>query len=231
VAAHRRVLRRAAVASGTVVAVIELDFACLGAHTDLAAAGPTIALRLRITESTGTPVYAVALRCQLRVEPWKRRYDDTEAEALQDLFGERSRWGDTLKPMQLGYLNQVVPSFTRETEIELPLAVSYDVDVAAHKYFYGLTDGEAPLLLLFSGTVFTVGDNGVAVEPVPWHKEATFRLPIAVWQQTMELHFPGTAWLRLRRDSFDAVQRYRAREQLLSIDDAVQKLLKEAGES
>ena len=207
----------------------ELDFSCTGAHPDLGAAGPTIALRLHIAETTGTPVYALALRCQLRIEPARRRYVDTEAAALRDLFGERARWGDTLKPMQLGFLNHVVPSFSDQIDIELPLACSYDVDVAAHKYLYGLDDGEVPLLLLFSGTIFSSGPNGISVAPVPWHKEAQFRLPISVWQQAMELHFPGTAWTRLDRDTFDALQRYRSGEQLRSADEAVQRLLKEAG--
>jgi hypothetical protein len=210
--------------------MIDLEFGCTGAHPDLAASGPTITLRLHITETTGTPVYALALRCQLRIEPVRRRYDDTEAAALRDLFGERARWADTLKPMQLGFLNHMVPSFTGETDVDVPLPCSYDMDVAANKYLYGIQDGEVPLLLLFSGTVFTTGTNGVSVQPVPWHKETHFRLPIEVWQQTMELHFPGSAWVRLERETFDALQSYRTSAQLISSDDAIRRLLKEAGD-
>ena len=210
--------------------MIDLDFACTGAHPDLNAAAPTIALRLRVTESTGADVFALALRCQVRIEPQRRRYDDAEADALRDLFGDRARWGDTLKPMQLGFLNHVVPSFTGAIDVEMPLACSYDFDIAANKYLYGLDAGEAPLLLLFSGTVFAEGPGGVSVEPVPWHKETQFRLPVAVWKQCMDLHFPGAAWLRLGRDTFDALHRYRARSELISWDDAIERLLKEAGE-
>jgi uncharacterized protein DUF6084 len=208
--------------------VVDLEFACLDAHPDLSAAAPVIALRLRVQETTGTRVHALALRCQLRIEPQRRRYDDREAEAVRDLFGERSRWGDSLKPIQLAFVNQVVPGFTGETETELQLACSYDFDVAANKYLYALDDGEVPLLLLFSGTVFTSGPSGISVEPVPWHKEATFRLPVAVWKQTMQLHFPGAAWLRLGADTFDALHRYRIRHELLSWDEAIERLLKEA---
>jgi hypothetical protein len=207
--------------------MIDLDFACTDARPDLDAAGPTIALRLRITERTGVPVYAIALRCQLRIEPVRRKYDASEEAALRDLFGERSQWAETLQPMQLGFINSSVPGFTGSIEISLPLPISYDVDVAANKYLYGLSDGEVPLLLLFSGTVFTRGPSGVVVNPVPWHDEARFRLPVAVWQQTMELHFPGTAWVRLRRDTFDALQQYRSREQLMSVEDVIERLLKE----
>ncbi len=210
--------------------MIDLEFVCTGAHPDLAAAGPSIALHMRVTETTGTPVYALALRCQVRIEPIRRRYDDTEATALSDLFGERARWSDTLKPMQLGFVNHMVPSFSDEIGIDLALPCSYDVDVAANKYFHGLREGEVPLLLLFSGTVFTTGPNGISVQPVPWHKETQFRLPIAVWQQTMDLHFPGSAWARVDRETFADLHAYRRREQLISIDDAIRRLLKEAGD-
>jgi hypothetical protein len=207
----------------------ELEFECTGAHPDLAAAAPTIALRLHITETSSTPVHALALRCQLRIEPLRRRYDDPEAEALRDLFGERARWGDTLKPFQLAFVNQTVPGFSGATTVDLPLACSYDFDVAANKYLYALDDGEVPLLLLFSGSVFTTGANGFCVTPVPWHKECTFRLPVSVWKQTMQLHFPGSAWLRLSEDTFDELYRYRVTEALLSWDEAVERLLKQAG--
>ncbi|HEY7047570.1 MAG TPA: DUF6084 family protein [Jatrophihabitantaceae bacterium] len=206
----------------------DLEFDCLDAHPDLIAAAPVIGLRLRVRETTGTPVHALALRCQLRIEPQRRRYDDREAEAVRDLFGERTRWGDSLKPIQLAFINQMVPGFTGETETELQLGCSYDFDVAANKYLYALDAGEVPLLLLFSGTVFTSGPSGISVEPVPWHKEATFRLPVTVWKQTMQLHFPGAAWLRLDADTFDALHRYRIRHELLSWDDAIEQLLKEA---
>ncbi|MEO6886922.1 MAG: DUF6084 family protein [Jatrophihabitantaceae bacterium] len=208
----------------------ELAFECISAHPDAAAASPTITLRLQITESTGTPVHALALRSQVRIEPLRRRYDDTEAQAMQDLFGERGRWGETLKPLQLAFVNQVVPSFTDSTEIDVSLPCSYDFEVAANKYLYSLADGEVPLLMLFSGTVFTAEGNGFSVSLVPWDLEARFRLPVAVWKQAMQLHFPGTAWLRLGQDTFDALYRYRAAEQLTGWDDAIERLLKQAGQ-
>lgn len=112
--------------------------------------------------------------------------------------------------MQLAFLTHMLPSFTGVTEVDLFLPCSYDFDVAAHKYLYALEDGEVPLLLVFNGTVLTAGPDGVAVELVPGHKETTYRLPVEVWRTTMELHFPGTAWIRVRRETFDALRRYRA---------------------
>ena len=107
----------------------EFAFECTGAYPDQAAAAPTISLKLHIEETTGVTVHALALRTQIRIEPLRRRYDDTEAAAMQDLFGERSRWGATLKPLQLGFVNQMVPTFTGRTDIEVPLPCSGAVTV------------------------------------------------------------------------------------------------------
>jgi hypothetical protein len=208
----------------------EFGFECTGAHPDLAAAAPTISLRLHITETTGVAVHALSLRSQIRIEPLRRRYDDSEADAMRDLFGERSRWGSTLKPLQLGFVNQMVPTFTGQIDVEVALPCSYDFDVAANKYLYALDGGEVPLLLLFSGTVFTAQGNGFSVSLVPWDREARYRLPVEVWKQTMQLHFPGTAWLRLGKPAFDALYRYRTAEQLTGWDDAIERLLKQVGE-
>ena len=66
--------------------------------------------------------------------------------------------------------------------------------------------------------------------PIPWDREASYGLPVAVWREAMEQHFPGSAWLRLGRDTFDALYRYRSGNALLSWDEAVRRLLKEAGQ-
>ena len=207
----------------------EFEFEVTGAYPDHAAAAPTVSLKLHIAESTGVTVHALALRTQIRIEPLRRRYDDSEADAMRDLFGERSRWGTTLKPLQLGFVNQMVPTFAGTVDLEVALPCSYDFDVAANKYLYALQDGEVPLLLLFSGTVFTAEGSGFSVSLIPWDREARFRLPVEAWKQAMDLHFPGTRWLRLGERSFDALHRYRTDQQLTSWDDAIDRLLKEAG--
>jgi uncharacterized protein DUF6084 len=212
-----------------VPAVTDLEFSCTGSEPEAWSAGPAVLLHLRITETTGTPVHAIALRCQIRIEPIRRRYDDAEAEALFELFGERARWGETLKPLQLAYVTQMVPSFTGSTKVDLRLPCSYDVEVAAHKYLAGLQDGAAPLLLLFSGTIFTGGPGGIAVVPVAWQKETSYPMPVDAWRGAMDQHFPGTAWLRLRRETFDELHRYRVAQGLLGVDEAIEQLLKDGG--
>ena len=206
------------------------EFSVVDIFAEPYAAAPQLTARLRIQESTGQTIHAIALRCQVRIEPHRRRYDDEEAAGLVDLFGTRSRWAQTLKPLQLANLTQVVPTFSGATEVTLALPCSYDFDVAAHKYLYALQDGIVPLLLLFSGTCFVNRPEGLAVLPVPWDREASYGLPVAVWREAMEQHFPGSAWLRLGRDTFDALYRYRSGNALLSWDEAVRRLLKEAGQ-
>ncbi|MGW5355741.1 DUF6084 family protein [Streptomyces sp. NPDC004031] len=200
------------------------SFACTGVRADRYAAGPTLVFRLRVTADPGTRVHAMALRCQFRIEPARRGYSAGEAAGLADLFGARSRWGSTLLPLQFAQVSLVVPGFTGETEADLPVPCTYDMDVAATRYFGALEDGEVPLLVLFAGTAFT-GPGGYRVEPVPWDREATCRMPVAVWREMVEQHFPGCGWLRLPGTAMDALLAYRSRHALPSWEATVESLL------
>ncbi|GLX21583.1 MULTISPECIES: DUF6084 family protein [Streptomyces] len=202
----------------------DLTFTCTGVRADPYAAGPTLLLRLRVCAPGATRVHALALRCQLRIEPARRGYGPGEAAALQDLFGERSRWGTTLQPVQFAQVAVMVPSFTGETETEVPVPCTYDMDIAATRYFDALEDGDVPLLMLFSGTAFT-GSGGFRVEPVPWDREASYRMPVSVWREMIEQHFPGCGWLRLPRDTMDELLAFRSRHALASWESTVRALL------
>ncbi|MGW0901653.1 DUF6084 family protein, partial [Streptomyces goshikiensis] len=85
-------------------------------------------------------------------------------------------------------------------------------------------DGEAPLLMLFSGTAFT-GAGGFHVEPVPWDREASYRMPASVWKEMMEQHFPGCGWLKLPTDTMDELLAFRSRHALASWEATVRALL------
>jgi hypothetical protein len=208
--------------------VSDLRFTCTGVRADPYAAGPTLVFRLGITAGEGERVHALALRCQIRIEPAGRRYSDAEAERLDGLFGDRSRWSRSMQPLQFALASAVVPGFTGRTEVDVPVPCTYDMDIAASRYFSALDDGEAPLTLLFSGTAFR-GPRGFEVEPVPWDREAPCRLPARVWQEMMDQHFPGCGWLRLPRTTMDALLAYRARQALPSWQETVESLLSAAG--
>ncbi|MER7194184.1 DUF6084 family protein [Streptomyces flaveolus] len=207
----------------------EFAFTCTGVRADPYAAGPTLVFRLRVTASPGTRVHALALRCQIRIEPARRGYGDDEARALTDLFGERSRWGSSLNPVQFAQVPVMVQGFTDEVETDVVVPCTYDMDIASSRYFHALQEGEVPLLMLFSGTAFT-GAGGFHVEPVPWDREATFRMPVKTWREMVEQHFPGSGWLRLPNDTMDALLAHRSRQALPSWQATVEELLRAAGE-
>lgn len=206
----------------------ELVFDCVAARAERYAVTPSLTLQLRITDTGGDKIEAIALRCQIRIEPQRRRYSPQEAQRLHDLFGDTDRWADTLKPLQLANLSIMVPGFTGGTTVDLPLPCTYDLEIASTKYFNGLEDGVVPLLLLFSGTVFSIRDGRRTVRQVPWSKEASFALPVKVWRETVDVHFPNSAWLRVQRDTLDALQRFKSRNALPTWDDTLATLLDRA---
>lgn len=207
----------------------ELQFSVLDVVAEPYAVTPTLVARLRVEERTGEPVHALALRCQVRIEPQRRRYDDAEEAGLLDLFGARARWTETLKPFLWMHTTAMVQGFTEATEVDLPLPCTYDFEVSGAKYLQALRGGEIPLVLLFSGTVFTRGTSGFGVTQIPWDRETTHRLPVAVWRDAMDRCFPGSQWLRLDRDAFDALARYRAAGGYTSWEEAFASLLARAG--
>ena len=190
---------------------------------------PTIALRLRIAETTGATVHALALRCQIRIEPQRRRYATAEEGRLYEMFGEPNRFGESLRPFLWTHVATTVTGFTGATEVDLPVTCTYDFEVAGTKYFHALDDGEIPLLLLFAGTAFTRSETGFAAEPIAWDQEASFRLPVRVWRDVMDLYFPNSGWLRVSRDTLDALTRFKAERALPTWEQAFERLLKEAG--
>lgn len=193
------------------------------------AASPLLAFKLRVSNRDAQePIHTIALRCQIMIDPARRGYRDEDKGRLRDLFGEPERWGQTLRPMLWTHTSVVVPSFTGGTVVELPVPCTFDFNVAATKYFAGLTDGEVPLNLQFSGTVFYVAESGaLQVAQIPWEKEAHYRLPVQVWNQMMEIYYPNSAWLCLRRDVFDRLYRYKVRHGIPTWEQAIERVLPE----
>jgi hypothetical protein len=206
-----------------------LAFAIDGAHALEHAAVPTLAFQLRV--SSDRPVQSVQLDVQLQIAARRRSYGDYEQERLWELFGAPDRWSDTLRTLPWLRTTLVVPPFADTTVVELPVVCTYDLEVTAARYFASLAGGEVPLEFLFNGAVFYAGDDGrLQTVRIGWDSEADYRMPLAVWRAAIDRHFPGSAWLRLGREPFDRLQAFKARRGLLSIDEAVEKLLDEAGD-
>jgi hypothetical protein len=208
----------------------DLSFNVLDVTPERYAAAPNLLFRLRITEDSGATVHAIALRCQIRIEPQRRGYSDAEKAGLADLFGSPDRWRDTLKPFLWTHAATVLQGFSGCTDVDLPVTCTYDFDVAAAKYLHALRDGEVPLILLFSGTVFTRGVSGFAAEQIGWHCEATYRLPVRVWRELMDQYFPGSGWIRLSRETIDALMQFKSARGLPTWEQTFDVLLNTATE-
>lgn len=207
----------------------DLNFQIEGAEPITFAAAPTLAFKLRITNSPASEaIHTIVLRCQIQIEVTRRSYSRPDQEGLVDIFGEPKRWNQTLRSMLWTFAGVNVPSFTESVMVDLPVACTYDFNVAATKYFYALQDGEVPLLLMFSGTVFYKASSGILqVAQIPWDREGAFRLPVRVWQEMMDHYYPNSAWLSLRRDVFDRLYRYKSQHGLPTWEQVIERLLPE----
>jgi hypothetical protein len=206
--------------------MVDLSFKVDGAEPVAHAMAPLLAFKLRIAERQQTPIHAIVLRCQLRIDAPRRRYDGAEQERLRELFDTPDRWGQTLRGMLWTHVSVAVPPFTSETLVDLQVPCSFDFNVAATKYFAALQDGEVPLTLLFSGTVFyEAEDGGLQIAQIPWDREAAFRLPVQVWKDLMERYYPNCAWLCLRQDAFDRLHEYKRQRGLPTWEQTLEELL------
>jgi Family of unknown function (DUF6084) len=204
-----------------------LSFAVSSAEPVRYAAVPTVSFGLRI--ESDAEINALMLSAQIRIAAPARAYDEPTQTRLVDLFGEPTDWGRTLRSLLWTHATLLVPAFADETTVELPVACTYDFDVAAAKYFHALADGDVPLEFLFSGTVFYTDDGALRTARISWESEAVYRLPIEVWKQAVDSCFPGTAWLRVPRDVFDRLTAYRTARMLPTWESVLDELL-ERGE-
>lgn len=205
----------------------DLSFQVEGAEVVPFAASPLLAFKLRIANAdAGEQIQSVALRCQIQIETTKRHYTAEEKERLRDLFGEPERWGHTLRAMLWTHATAIVTQFNGSTLVDLHVPCTFDFNVAATKYFAGLESGEVPLNLMFSGTVFYEGgESGLQAVQIPWDREAQFHLPVKVWEEMMEHYYPNSAWLRLRRDVFDRLYRYKIRNGIPTWEQVIESLV------
>jgi hypothetical protein len=191
------------------------------------AASPLLAFKLRIVSTPADQlIHTIALRAQIQIEVTRRQYDAKEQAKLLDLFGSPDRWGQTLRNLLWTHANVMVPRFTGSTLVDLQVPCTFDFNVAATKYFHGLSSGDLPLCFQFSGTIFYQGEEGVLqVLPISWDKEAKYRLPVKVWKALMEEYYPNHAWLALHRDTFERLYEFKVREGIPTWDETIERAL------
>lgn len=205
----------------------DLSFAVVGAEPVTYAIAPLLNLKVRITNSDpAEAIQNILLRCQIQIETVKRQYTPDEKAKLFELYGEPERWGQTLKAMLWTHANVTVPPFSGETVVDLPVPCTFDFNIAATKYFDGLGDGEIPLCLLFSGTVFYHDSSqSLQIGQISWDREANFRLPVSAWKQMMAHYYPNGVWLNLRKDVFDKLSVYKTQLAIPSWEQTFERLL------
>jgi Family of unknown function (DUF6084) len=193
------------------------------------AASPSLIFKLRVSNRfLGEAIHTIALRAQIQIETTRRRYAPEEQKQMLDLFGEPERWSQTLRNLLWTHASLVVPSFQGETVVDLHVPCTFDFNVAATKYFAGLSAGEIPLCFQFSGTVFYAPPNGnLQVGPISWDQEARFKLPVNLWREMMDAYYPNTAWLCLRRDVFDRLNEYKMQHGIPTWEQVLESIMTE----
>jgi hypothetical protein len=189
------------------------------------AASPQLSFKLRITNAEPEPIHSIALRAQVQVEPVRRRYTPEEQQKLKTLFGEPEQWSKSLLPLLWANVNVNVGAFTGSTLIDLPVPCTFDFNVAMTKYIYGLEGGELPTSLLFSGTVFHAGQMALQIAQIPWDREASYRVPVRVWKEMMDLYYPNGAWIQLRRDVFERLYEFKSQNGIPTWEQTVERML------
>src|SRR5580765_4996266 len=139
----------------------DLNFEVVGGEVPPFAAVPTLVFKLRLENSNVQErISSVALRCQIQIAVTRKRYSPNEQARLLEVFGEPKRWGETLRSLLWTTVSTVVPQFSGNATVDLPVPCTYDFEVVSTKYFDALEDADIPLPFLFSGTICYEGEEG-----------------------------------------------------------------------
>jgi hypothetical protein len=195
------------------------------AHVEFAAA-PTMAFTVAVTEPSGCPVQSMALSAQVMIDPARRGYDGETRERLAELFGPPASWTPSTQGLAWARVFAQVAAFTASTTFTVEVPCTYDLEVAAAKYFYALADGVAPLSFHWSGTVFYRDETGrLQIVLVPWSASAQFGMPVAVWRAMIAEHYPGGGWIRVSDETLAELNARRGARGLPSFDALLTELL------
>lgn len=210
----------------------DLSFEVVSAEAPAFAAVPTLIFKLRVDNASEEErIHGVFLRCQIQINVTRRRYSAEAQARLLEVFGEPKRWRETLRSLLWTHASTVVPQFSESIIVDLPVPCTYDFEVVSTKYFNALEEGDIPLNFLFSGTIFYEGEEGnLQVAQISWSKEASFHLPVVLWQEMMQRYYPNSAWIHLQKDVFDRLYRYKATQSFPTWEEVMVSLLQASGE-
>jgi hypothetical protein len=205
------------------------EFAIVGAAHVPFAAAPTMLFEAIATEPTGAEIQSIALTAQVMIDPARRGYDPETRLRLAELFGPPASWAPSTTGLAWARIAATVPGFTGDTRFSFEVPCTYDLEVAAAKYFYAVQDGEVPLTFHFNGNVFFHAlDGRLQVMPISWSTSSQYRMPVAAWRAMIAEHYPGGGWIRLSDETLAALHERRAGRGLPSLDACVAELLEDA---
>ena len=118
--------------------VPEPEFAVTGAAHMAFAATPTMLFAATATDPSGHEIQSIALTAQVMIDPAKRGYDPETRERLAELFGPPASWAPSTSGLAWARVAATVPGFTGSTTFALEVPCTYDLEVAAAKYFYAV---------------------------------------------------------------------------------------------
>ncbi|MHB8691189.1 MAG: DUF6084 family protein [Solirubrobacteraceae bacterium] len=189
------------------------------------AAAPTMVFATSASEAAGSAIESMSLQVQLMIDPARRGYDADTRGRLAELFGPPATWTPSTQGLSWARVTASVPRFVGETSFTLEVPCTYDLEVAAAKYFYALEDGLVPLSFHFYGTIFyRASDGRLQMTPVPWSSTAQFSMPITEWQAMIAEHYPGGGWVRVGASTLRALNARRATRGL-TFDRCIEELL------
>ncbi len=210
----------------------EPEFVVSGAAHMAFAATPTMLFSATASDPSGLEIQSIALTAQVMIDPAQRGYDDATRARLAELFGPPASWAPSTSGLSWARVATAVPGFRGATTFGIEVPCTYDLEVAAAKYFYAVHDGVIPLSFHFNGSVFYRGAGGaLQVTPVSWSSSARYRMPVQTWQAMIAEHFPGGGWIRVSDETLTALNDRRGARGLPSFDACIDELLAIAQDS
>ena len=185
------------------------------------AASPMLMFKIRIVNAGSERINAIVLDCRIQVEAPDGPPSTKINDRLEELFGEPSHWADSVQSMPWSRVAAVADPFAGSTRVDIEVPCSFDFNVAATKYFYGLDAASAPLRFDFSGTIFCDGK----MIAIAHGKHARFALPARAWTDLMDAYYPHSVWLRLPRDVFHRMNQFKVDHQIPTWEDVLERLL------
>ncbi len=207
-------------------------FEITGAAHIAFAATPTMLFSAIVSDPSDHEIQSIALTVQVMIDPARRGYDPETRARLAELFGPPATWAPSTSGLAWARVSANVAGFTGSTPFGIEVPCTYDLEVAAAKYFYAVQDGEIPLSFHFNGTVFFHGpERRLQVVPVPWSCTAQYRMPVAAWRAMIAEHYPGGGWVRVDESTLAALNDRRSARGMPSFAACIAELLELADQS